>query len=467
MEGFLIQRATRKQTAFAGMTALLILLAFAIAAPRASLTLPAVAPFMPMCALTVFTTAGIVAFLLGAQFTVTRQPILGALGGAYAFTALAVALQLLTFPGVFSATGLFGAGPHSSAWMWVFWHGGFPFFVILAMLTRDRLARQPIGARHVGLWAGVLIGGPVMIGAVLCGGAIYVNLPSVLNPATGASAFLNGTTASVIWSLNAIAIVIVLLTGRLRTMLDLWLSIAVLACFTDTSLNLLSMGRFTVGWYFARLFSMLTPGILVCVLVWEVTRLYRRLFEAHTSLLQTSIHDALTGIYNRSYFNEQLRTEFDRARRHRLPLSLVMIDVDHFKQYNDAFGHLRGDACLVAVASALAGMVRRPADFVARYGGEEFAFVLPDTDSRDARAIAERAREAVMRLALDAPTPVGCVTVSAGCATIGHGDVTTLDELIEAADAALYAAKGAGRNRVDGGGSECRPAASREYICDE
>jgi diguanylate cyclase (GGDEF)-like protein len=448
MEGFLIQHATRKQTVFAGMIALLILLTLAIAAPRASLTLPAVGPFMPMCALTVFTTAGIATFLLGAQFTVTRQPILGALSGAYAFTALAVALQLLTFPGVFARTGLLGAGPHSAAWMWVFWHGGFPFFVILAVLTRDWFAPQPIGTTHVGLWAGSLIGGPVMIGAVLCGFAIYANLPPALNPVGGAGVLLNSTTALVIWSLNVIAIVIVLWTGRLRTMLDLWLSIAVLACFTDTSLNLLSTGRFTVGWYLARLFSMFAPGILVCVLVWEVSALYRRLFEAHASLLQTSIRDALTEIYNRSYFNEQFRKEFDRARRHRLPLSLIMIDVDHFKQYNDAFGHLRGDACLLAVASALAGIVRRPGDFVARYGGEEFAIVLPNTGQRDACAIAERAREAVMQLGLDAPTPVGYVTVSAGCATIGQGDVIAPDELVEAADAALYRAKGAGRNRI-------------------
>lgn len=448
MEGFLIQHTTRKQTVFAGMTALVILLTLAIAAPRASLILPAVGPFMPMCALTVFTTAGIATFLLGAQFTVTRQPVLGALGGAYAFTALAVALQLLTFPGVFAPTGLFGAGPHSAAWMWVFWHGGFPFFVILAALARDRFARKPISTTHVGLWAGALIGGPVMICAALGGFAIYAHLPPALNPASGAGTFLNSTTALVIWSLNVIAIVIVLWTGRLRTMLDLWLAIAVLACFTDTSLNLLSTGRFTVGWYLARLFSMFAPGILVCVLVWNVTVLYRRLFEAHASLLQTSIRDALTRIYNRSYFNEQFRKEFDRARRHRLPLSLIMIDVDHFKQYNDAFGHPRGDACLVAVASALAGIVRRPGDFVARYGGEEFVIVLPDTGPRDVCAIAERARDAVIRLGLETPTPVGYVTVSAGCATSGQDGVTGPDELVEAVDAALYRAKGAGRNRI-------------------
>jgi diguanylate cyclase (GGDEF)-like protein len=451
MESFLTQHATRKQTVTAGITALLILLVFAIAVPRANVALPVVGPFMPMCALTVFTTAGIAAFLLAAQFTATRQPILGALGGAYAFTALAVAVQLLTFPGVFTPTGLLGAGRHSSAWMWVFWHGGFPFFVILAALTRYRSGQAPIGATRVGLWAWLLIGGPVAIAAALCVFAIYGNLPAPLNsldPATGGSVFPSDTTASVTWSLNVAAIVIVLLTGRLRSVLDQWLLIAVLACFVDTTLNLLSTARFSVGWYIARIFSMFAPGVVVCLLVWEVNLLYRRLFDAHTSLLRISVRDGLTGVYNRAYFDGQYRKEFDRARRTHAPLSLILIDIDHFKQYNDAFGHLKGDACLAAVASALAGVLKRPADFVARYGGEEFVIVLPETDLRGASEIAEQAREAVMQLSLATPAPVGYVTISAGCAVVGPDRVLPPDDLVGAADAALYRAKSAGRNRV-------------------
>jgi PleD family two-component response regulator len=166
---------------------------------------------------------------------------------------------------------------------------------------------------------------------------------------------------------------------------------------------------------------MFAPGVLVCVLVWEVTALYRRLFEAHVSLRQTSMHDALTGIYNRTYFNEQIPKMLGAARRGRAPLSLVMIDVDHFKRYNDAYGHLKGDGCLAAVAEALAGVIL---------------------------LIAERAREAVLYLRIEAPTPSRFVTVSAGCATTAPGAPTTLEALVEAADAALYQAKAAGRNLV-------------------
>ncbi|WP_296224669.1 sensor domain-containing diguanylate cyclase [Ralstonia sp. UBA689] len=443
MESFLIQQATRRQTAFAGAIALLILLTLVVSAPRASLPWPAIGPFMPMCALTVFTTACIAAFLLGAQFAITRQPMLGALGGAYAFTALAVILQLLMFPGVFSPTGLLGAHPASALWMWVFWHGGFPLFVIVAVLLRDRLPRGAIPAQRIGPWACLLIGGPVVVGALLCAVVLLADLPAPFSAAG------NGTVAVVLWAINAIAVLVVVASGRMRAVLDVWLVVAALACFADTSLNLLSSDRFTVGWYVARLFSMFAPGVLVCVLVWEVTALYRRLFEAHMSLRQASMRDALTGLYNRSYFNEQIGTRVSAAQRSGQPLSLVMVDVDHFKRYNDAFGHLKGDACLAAIAAALAGVVRHPGDFIARYGGEEFVIVLPETGAHETQALAERAREAVLRLRMEATAPLRYVTVSAGCATaIPDSEAVSVDVLVETADAALYQAKAAGRNLV-------------------
>ncbi|WP_431820853.1 diguanylate cyclase [Burkholderia sp. F1] len=448
MEGILIQHTTRRQFWFAALSALVILVTLGIAAPHANVALPVVEPFMPMCALTVFTTAGIAAFFLGAQFAVTRQPVLGALGGAYAFTALAVALQLLTFPGVFAPHGLLGALPQSAAWMWIFWHAGFPSFVLLALLARERMVRKAISAQRMRGWTIALIGGPAATAALLCVLALNVPLPPAFRPPGDAAVLPVNAAALVVWTLNALALAAVLLTGRLRTTLDLWLAIAVLACLTDTTLNLLSTNRFTVGWYVARVFSMLTPGVLVCVLAWEVTMLYQRLFEAHTTLMRSSARDGLTGVYNRSHFNDHFHLLFLQSRRQGEPLSLLMVDVDHFKAYNDAFGHVKGDACLIAVANALTGVVRRPADLVARYGGEEFAIVLPNTGARGARLVAEEAREAVLRLNLPTRGPAGRVSVSVGCATASPDEFTMPDALIEAADAALYRAKDAGRNRI-------------------
>ncbi|RQS22845.1 GGDEF domain-containing protein [Burkholderia sp. Bp8992] len=449
MEGILIQHTTRRQLWFGALTALVILLALGIAAPHANVSLPAVEPFMPMCALTVFTTASIAAFFLGAQFTVTRQPVLGALGGAYAFTALAVALQLLTFPGVFAPQGLLGARPQSAAWMWVFWHSGFPCFVMAALFARERLTRAPVGEKETRRWTVALVGGPAVAAALLCALALNVSLPPAFHPPGDAAVLPVNGIALVVWILNVLALVTVVVTGRLRTTLDLWLAIAVLACLTDTTLNLLATNRFTVGWYVARVFSMFTPGVLVCVLAWEVTMLYRQLFEAHATLIRSSARDGLTGAFNRSHFNDHFHTLFLQARRQGEPLSLLMVDVDHFKAYNDAFGHVKGDACLIAIANALAGAVRRPADIVARYGGEEFAIVLPNTGARGARVVADEVRDAVLRLDLEMPdSPAGRVSVSVGCATVSADDLSTPDALIEAADAALYRAKDTGRNRV-------------------
>ncbi|KVM78164.1 GGDEF domain-containing protein [Burkholderia stagnalis] len=448
MEGILIQHTTRRQFWFGALSALVILLALGVAAPHANVALPAVEPFMPMCALTVFSTACIAAFFLGAQFAVSRQPVLGALGGAYAFTALAVALQLLTFPGVFAPHGLFGARPQSAAWMWIFWHGGFPCFVMLALFARERMVRSPISVQRTRRWTIALIGGPALAAALLCVLALNAPLPPAFRPPGDMAVMPVNPVALVVWTLNVSALAVVLLTGRLRTTLDLWLAIAMLACTTDTTLNLLSTNRFTVGWYVARVFSMFTPGVLVCVLAWEVTMMYQRLFEAHATLMRSSARDGLTGVYNRSHFNDHFHLLFLQARRQAEPLSLLMVDVDHFKAYNDAFGHVKGDACLIAVANALTGVVRRPADLVARYGGEEFAIVLPNTGVRGARLVAEEAREAVLRLNLSTHAPAGRVSVSVGCATVSPDELSMPDALIEAADAALYRAKDAGRNRV-------------------
>ncbi|WP_321816288.1 MULTISPECIES: sensor domain-containing diguanylate cyclase [unclassified Paraburkholderia] len=469
MDGLLIGPATRRQALIASACALAILLTLALAAPRAQDVLPAVAPFMPMCALTVFTTSGIAAFLLGARFAATRLPMLGALGGAYAFTAIAVALQLLMFPGVFTRTGLLGAGPHSAAWMWIFWHAGFPLLVIVAELVRtrasdDAVAATALKARTPHGW--LLIAGPAAVAILLGLLVTQMDLAEPWRASTAASMPMQpvgigagiGTSLAAnlaglaICALNVAAIAVVLLKGRLRLVLDLWIVVALLASFVDAALNTLSIERFTLGWYVARVFSMLAPGVLVCVLVWEVTTLYRQLSEAHASLVRTSARDALTRVFNRSYFDMQFRAACARAAQETLPLSLVMIDVDHFKRYNDAYGHLHGDACLAAVAGALARTLRA-GDFVARYGGEEFALVLPDTDAQSAGEIAERARAAVAELMIPAPAATGQITVSAGCATsgaaVGAASVCiTPHTLIEAADAALYAAKRAGRNRV-------------------
>ncbi len=162
--------------------------------------------------------------------------------------------------------------------------------------------------------------------------------------------------------------------------------------------------------------------------------------------------DSLTGVFNRRYFDQQLSTEWARASRSGAPLSVILVDVDFFKLYNDRYGHQAGDDALRAVASTLKSCLRRPADLVARYGGEEFACILPDTAFADAMAIAqELERQVRAQNILHEPSHISrTMTVSLGLATRtvdSPGDSTALVGL---ADNMLYRAKSAGRGRVDG-----------------
>ncbi|WP_422016761.1 diguanylate cyclase domain-containing protein [Roseateles sp.] len=160
--------------------------------------------------------------------------------------------------------------------------------------------------------------------------------------------------------------------------------------------------------------------------------------------------DGLTGLDNRASFDQRLQLEWARAVRSGAPLSLVLLDVDHFKKYNDRYGHPAGDGCLRQVAGALGAQARRPADVAARVGGEEFALLLPDTDAAGARDTAERIRSAVARLGIahEASATAAHVTVSIGVATCRPGPACTAEDLMKHADQALYAAKAQGRDRV-------------------
>ncbi len=174
----------------------------------------------------------------------------------------------------------------------------------------------------------------------------------------------------------------------------------------------------------------------------------RRLEEANRHLEQLAAVDALTGIGNRRAFDLRLDEEWRRMMRARLPLSLLMIDLDHFKPYNDGFGHAAGDECLRRVAAVLVANLRRVADFAARVGGEELAVILPETDPPAARRMAERLRAAVEALGIphDPVTGSERVTISVGAATVTPLEPHGLDLLLRAADQALYEAKRAGRN---------------------
>lgn len=188
------------------------------------------------------------------------------------------------------------------------------------------------------------------------------------------------------------------------------------------------------------------------------SRVQERTLELHIALqeLETvnqelkekNTLDALSGLYNRRYYDQKILAEFRRSRRNLTPLSLVMVDIDHFKRVNDNFGHLAGDKCIVEVAVMIKSLLRRSSDVGCRYGGEEFCLILPETDEQGALAMAEDVCQSVRQQEIMHNDKVINLTVSCGVTTYQQEKDVTPDSIFESVDKALYKAKQAGRDQV-------------------
>lgn len=189
------------------------------------------------------------------------------------------------------------------------------------------------------------------------------------------------------------------------------------------------------------------------VVVKTRVRTHLNLKEKNDMLEALASLDGLTNIYNRRKFDQTLTKEWKRALRNQEDLSLILIDIDHFKQFNDNYGHMNGDECLIKVARTLQSTINRPGDFLGRYGGEEFVVVLPGTDLKGGQAIAESFRQAIINLNIghEYSKVAEYLTISIGVATIRpQKESTGPAALIEAADKMMYTSKENGRNQVNG-----------------
>lgn len=210
---------------------------------------------------------------------------------------------------------------------------------------------------------------------------------------------------------------------------------------------------------FAHGMNIFTPGliqsltfvaILIATIVCGIGFMLLMHEAADKALRLAATTDALTGLANRRRFNEVLNTEFFRLKRSGAPLSLIILDVDYFKRFNDRYGHVQGDECLRAIGQAIKASVHRPPDLAARFGGEEFVVIAPETGANGALALAERIRHAVTRLEIphEDNTAAPHVTASLGVATRYASELETPESLVELADQALYQAKHSGRNQT-------------------
>jgi diguanylate cyclase (GGDEF)-like protein/PAS domain S-box-containing protein len=213
-----------------------------------------------------------------------------------------------------------------------------------------------------------------------------------------------------------------------------------------------SVGRRTMLLNARKIYRETNHSEMILIAIEDITE--RK--KAQEQLKLHALMDGLTGIANRRHFDNTLDLEWRRAMRSAKPLSLIMIDIDFFKNYNDLYGHLAGDSCLQKIADTIKASLRRAGNFVARYGGEEFAVILPDTDTEGAYLFAESLREKIENINMEHKHSKisSSVTISQGVATTIPKKNSAQDELISLADKALYKAKQEGRNRVIRAGNE-------------
>jgi diguanylate cyclase (GGDEF)-like protein len=456
------QRASRREVLAVVAIAVVSFAFFLLAARFATKPLAKVPAFIPAYESALATCDLITAVLLFGQFNVSRSSAVFVLASGYLFTAFIAVSHALTFPAVFSITGLLGAGLQTTVWMYVFWHAGFPLFVIGYALLKARVDAVPSGQNffsrvsvRIAISTGIVGSLALVCGLTVVATNYEEHLPNMIQDGL----FLPAMHAivSMSWCLSLAALA-TLAYRRPHTVMDLWMMVVMCAWLFEIAMSgVLSGSRFDLGWYAGRLYGLMSASFLLVLLLIEsvrqyawLSRLSSELIVTNESLEQLSMHDGLTELANRRCFDKYLTEQVAVARRHNRSLALVICDVDSFKTYNDQYGHQVGDECLKRIAVALRSCCRRPADMAARYGGEEFALILPDTELAGATLLAEAARDKVAGLGIPHPRSVVAtyVSLSGGIAMLFDTVDHTAVELIRMADEGLYEAKHLGRNCV-------------------
>ncbi|BFH71461.1 hypothetical protein J27TS7_31870 [Paenibacillus dendritiformis] len=578
----------RKAALFVSIGVLAISL---LISPYLDTPLPEVRPFLPVFIAWIVFGNLMTAYLLYVQFRATGYKPILLLAAAFWFAGLITIPYLLTFPGIFSDMGLLHAGPQTSIWFWVIWHGGFPFGILLYTYSlrtwKSALTERREKATVIAIFGTVLL---VIVVLAYLLGQFRDELP-VLVEQNHYGLMIRTGIGPALWLLNLLALVCLFIATRAQSLLHLWLTMSAFMFWMDINLTLFAGERYSIGWYAARFNSFVSSTALLTVFFHELNQLYFRLMQSQAALKQSqervetildsitdaffavdrkweytymnkeaekytgldfeavkgqslwdvspclldsglysmahrvmersepagfteydklrerwlefrifptgqgvsiyfrdvtdriaaedklkeankklqmanrlltdfSYTDGLTGVYNRRYFDLMLQQEWERMKQENRPLSLILLDIDDFKRYNDTYGHLAGDECLRQVAQAVKAAATQPLSVAARYGGEEFAVLLPHTPAMNATIAAEGIRLQVESLAIphEASEVSHFVTCSLGAATWipgrqEHGPDP--QALVQMADRGLYAAKRDGRNRVrtHGGGA--------------
>jgi diguanylate cyclase (GGDEF)-like protein len=372
-----------------------------------------------------------------------------ALSNAFFFAFAASNAYLLVFPGALTTHGLFGALPHSSYWVWMFWHIGVTALMVLYAIADKR--ERKASATAVGLSRIVL---PLLMLAAV---SVLIRLAcsDLFPPIRGDAPYYSYTPAFnfvrfllIFGDLAALVCVVIL--SRCRSVLNLWLAVVLWGQLLEVLLGFGGQARYSYGWYFSRLHGGASALIILIVFLRSMLKMRDTVLRLNLELQHQVLEDPLTGLANQRDFFDELRRAVARHNRKPTSLTLLVLDVDHFKLYNDTYGHAEGNVCLRTIANLLQSSAKRPDDLVARIGGEEFAVLLPDTEIDGARAIAMNIIRKLAETRLEhKASSFRQVTISIGGAVCDESCRPPEKALFEAADKALYTAKSEGRNRLE------------------
>lgn len=339
---------------------------------------------------------------------------------------------------------------HVPLWLAVGWFSGIAqshrlFFVVMLATFMTVLAlrlsfEQVLASRAAthapsrALFFAFILSSPLLWGAISAG-ALY----------GGAGSQAQQTLSLVVSGLVSSGAIVFAINARLRPIYSLaaMLPPVVMASAIGHEMA----GFYAVGCAMLHLYLMRAAGVIHAD-YWAAARARVELENRARELEQLSLFDPLTQAHNRQHFDRQLQLEWQRAAREKRPLSVLMIDADHFKQINDRHGHLAGDECLKQMSAALRSNLRDAGDLLARFGGEEFVVLLPGADSQAALTSAERLRACVQALRVSTPGEPLKFSCSIGAHTLWPHRVGQTADLLRGADQALYLAKALGRNRV-------------------
>jgi diguanylate cyclase (GGDEF)-like protein len=392
------------------------------------------------------------AWLLRNQFRSSGFAPVGVLWISHAYGATVVAAYLLAFPRVFAPLGVLGHSLQTAAWLWVSAHAGF-FSLSMLYAAAERACKGREHQRDAGL---ALVRAAGVAVAVLSIGAISIatlagdRLPALVAGDGAFTPLLTRAIAPALLLAYAVALALIVAVTRLRTVRNLWLGLVIVALACEvTSGTIVAGARFTYGWYLSCAEGAIAALAFLIVMLRKTNEVLVEFEIDNRTLADRTVRDGLTELLNRRGFDARIADALLGIGSQPPHAALLIVDIDHFKAFNDHYGHLEGDRALQVVGAAVAAAVRRPQDSCCRIGGDEFAVILPATGQAGGLTVAKRIHRAIAALRVgQGPSIPGILTVSVGVAATSGAKDCEPSELYARADAALYEAKHVGRNRT-------------------